>query len=59
MATRFDTTREHVFVRFTYPLENRLLRWFGRREECGCETLLTRRLRLCWDHASAESTEVE
>jgi len=51
MASRREEILEAMYLRCGYPLENRLLSWFGQRRECGCESLGRRRLRLCWAHS--------
>lgn len=52
IGQRVDMIAESLFLRYRYPMENRLLHRFGERSECGCETLWRRRLRLCWRHAA-------
>jgi hypothetical protein len=43
--------RERMYLRVGYPIENRLLGWFGKRHDCGCSDLFGRRLRYCVEHA--------
>lgn len=52
MAEETDRISETIYLRFMYPLENRLLRRFGRKRDCGCEILWGRQLRLCWQHVT-------
>lgn len=43
--------KERFYLRVQFPVENALLRAFGRRKPCGCQTLLGRPMRLCIAHA--------
>jgi hypothetical protein len=42
--------REQFYLRVGYPVEKRLLGWFGKRQACGCQDLFGYRLRYCAKH---------
>lgn len=43
--------RSWFYLRFVYPMEVRLRRRYGKRQECGCETLWGSKRIYCWTHA--------
>lgn len=48
---RFSNIQTHLYLRFLYPLDVALRRRFGKKLECGCETLWGSKRIYCWNHA--------